>query len=191
MNDFALWFETGVLHIADLKAYDHILFVSLIAFSYPISDWKKTALLVTGFTIGHSVSLALSVFHIVHLPSYYTEIWIAITILSTAAFHILHFKDQKPRHEKYLWMIIPFFGGIHGLGFSSLLRSMLGETEDKCLPLLCFNLGLEAGQLFILTTVLLFSLLLTRIFHYPFRNVKLFISCIIAITSVYLIWQRL
>ena len=190
MNDFGLWFSTGVQHITDLNGYDHILFVTLVVISFPISEWKKIVWLITGFTIGHSISLALSVLNFIHLQQYFTEIAIAFTILGTGIFHAVNFRNSEPKNAKLLYFLIPLFGGIHGLGFSYLLRSMLGTAGDTALPLFYFNVGLEVGQLLIVAFVLLFSLLLTKVFHCQFKYFKLVISCIICLVTLLLLIQR-
>jgi hypothetical protein len=190
LSDFQLWFSTGLEHITDLKGYDHILFVTLVVLSFPLKDWKKIVWLITGFTLGHSISLALSVLNVVNVPQYFTEIVITLTILATAVFHILNFKNEEPKNSKLLCFLIPLFGGIHGLGFSYLLRSMLGSAGDTALPLFYFNVGLEVGQLLIVTFVLLFSLLLTKVFHCPYKYLKLTLSCIISLVTLVLLIQR-
>jgi hypothetical protein len=191
MNDFTLWFTTGIEHITDLNGYDHILFVSLLVISFPLKQWKKLLVLVTGFTLGHSVSLALSVTNIVKVPQNMIEALIAFTILATAIYNIINFKNTEPKKAWLLYIIIPLFGGIHGLGFSYLLKSMLGHEQDIALPLLYFNTGLEVGQILIVIIVLLFSLLLTTIFKCPFKIYKLTLSCLIAIITLKMVVERL
>ncbi len=191
MNDFTLWFTTGIEHITDLNGYDHILFVTLLVISYPIKDWKKLLLLVTGFTIGHSISLALSVTNFIKAPQNVIEVLIVATIFITAIYHAINFRQSG---EKKPWMIlalITLFGGIHGLGFSYLLHSMLGHEQSLALPLLYFNLGLEVGQLIIVAIVLVFSLLLTSVFKCPFKIYKLSLSCIIALITLKMFVERL
>ncbi len=189
MSEWQLWIGTGIGHIADINGYDHILFVMLVVLSYPLKEWKKLLGLVTGFTVGHSISLALSVAQILSVNTYLVEIGIVLTILATAIYHMINYQTEVTE-GKWLFFLIPFFGGIHGMGFSTLLRSMLGNSGDIAFPLLCFNLGLEIGQLMIVGFALLFSLLLTLFFHFPFKYYKLFISCSIAIVSVVLLLQR-
>src|SRR5689334_16290685 len=103
MNDFGLWFSTGVEHITDLSGYDHILFVTLVVLSFPVKEWKKIVVLITGFTLGHSLSLALSVAGIIEVKQYYTEIVIALTILITGVFHVINFRNEKPKNSKLLY----------------------------------------------------------------------------------------
>jgi hypothetical protein len=191
MNDFKLWFSTGVEHITDLSGYDHMLFVTLIVIAFPAGEWRKLLLLITGFTIGHSFSLALSVTGIIQMEQTITEMLIAFTILATAIYHLIHYKKAEVKKAGWLYFFIPLFGGIHGLGFSYLLRSMLGHEQNTALPLFYFNIGIEAGQLLIMAFVLLFSLLLTRILNCPFKLYKLTVSCIIAFISLKMFAERL
>jgi len=187
MNDFKLWFSTGLEHILDLQGYDHILFVALVTVSYRPQEWKKLLLLITGFTIGHSLSLALSVMQQLYLPQTIIELLIALTILSSAIYHLLP-ASAIPRTGVALSVVV-LFGLIHGLGFSFLLRSMLGSQGSLALPLLYFNLGLEAGQLIIVAAVLVFSLFL-KLFNCPYRIYKIAIACVILLISLVLSIQR-
>ena len=144
MNDFGLFFEMGYQHIADLKGIDHILFVLVLCIRYQFADWKKLLWLITAFTIGHSITLALSVFNILNY--------------STSYFFAL------------------FFGLIHGLGFSNYLKSLLSKGENIIPELLAFNLGLEAGQLLIVLSILFISLIFVNLFKVNRREYILFIT---------------
>jgi HupE / UreJ protein len=191
MSEFNLWFSTGFEHICDLAGYDHILFVTLLVLALPLTEWKKLLLLITGFTIGHSISLLLSVTNVIKLQQNIVEVFIAFTILITAIFHIKNYKNSDTKNVRLLYFLIPLFGGIHGLGFSYLLRSMLGQEQNVALPLFYFNIGLEAGQVLIVILVLVFSLLLTSYLKCPFKFYKLSVSCIIALVSLIMFAQRL
>lgn len=191
MTDFKLWFTTGVEHITDLNGYDHILFVTLLVLALPLKEWKKLLWLVTGFTIGHSIALALSAVGIIKAPQSIIEVLIAFTILITALYHAVNYKKTDGKNLKPLYVIVPLFGIVHGLGFSYLLRSMLGHSESVTLPLLYFNLGLEAGQIVIVAIVLVFSLFLTAVLKCPFKFYKLTVSCIISAITLAMCVQRL
>jgi len=191
MSEFYIWFSTGFEHICDLAGYDHILFVTLLVLALPLKEWKKLLVLITGFTIGHSISLLLSVTGVIKLPQNIVEVFIAFTILITAIFHIKNYKNTEAKNVRLLYFVIPLFGGIHGLGFSYLLSSMLGQQQSVALPLFYFNLGLELGQIVIVLIVLLFSLLLTSYLKCPFKFYKLSVSCIIALISLIMFVQRL
>jgi hypothetical protein len=191
MNDFGIWFSTGVEHILNVNGFDHILFVVLLVFAFPFEEWRKLILVITAFTFGHSLALAASVLTKIPLPTNLIEVLIAFTILATAAYEASHYKSEAVRNFRSLYFVVLFFGLIHGLGFSFALRGMLGREEIIILPLLYFNLGLELGQLIIVAVVLLFSLLLARLFHFTQKKYKLFIVCIIAIIAVKITAERL
>ncbi|MBX3165519.1 MAG: HupE/UreJ family protein [Bacteroidetes bacterium] len=199
MNEFSLWFTTGVQHILDLQGYDHILFVTLLTLTFPFKEWKKLLVLVTAFTVGHSVSLALSATNIIYVQQNIIELLIALTILVSAVYNLIcHFEERKiskdasyRQHDRVLYIITLFFGLIHGLGFSYLLKAMLGKEESVFLPLMYFNLGLELGQIIIVIFVLIFSLLLARFFKWKHTIFKLSILCLIALIALKISAERL
>jgi hypothetical protein len=191
MNDFSLWFITGMQHILDLAGYDHILFVSVLVISQPIENWSKILALITAFTLGHSVSLALSVIGIFRVSQNWIEFFIAFSILFSAVFTMFSLNQKKTQNNWLLFATVCFFGLIHGMGFSYLLRSMLGASESFVLPLLYFNLGLELGQLIIVLFVYLFSLLLTRLFKISHKIYKLIFVCLIGLISLQMCISRL
>lgn len=191
MDTFILWFTTGLEHITDLKGYDHILFVSLLVLTYPFGQWGKLLGLITAFTLGHCITLVLSSFNIVQPPQTFTELLIALSILSVAVYHLLNFKKEPTARLSVVFVITLIFGLVHGLGFSFLLKSMLGNEETIVLPLLYFNLGIEAGQVLIIAAVLIFSLILGFIFKWPFRYYKLILVIIIGVMALKMSTERL
>jgi len=150
----------GFRHIIDINGSDHILFILALVIRYMLLDWKKVLILVTSFTIGHSITLALSTLEWVHFPVQIIEVLIPITILITAASNFLvkgfTFQSKYP----IIYYLALFFGLIHGLGFSNYLKSLLGKEESIIGPLFSFNLGLELGQLLIVSIILLFSFII-------------------------------
>ncbi len=190
MNAFTVWFETGLLHILDISAYDHLMFVSLVALSYSLSDWKKLLLLVTAFTFGHSLTLAMSVIQNLQLPVALIEAGIALSILIAGIFVLLNMRSRSNTGGGTVYFITLLFGLLHGLGFSFLLRSLLGNEQSIFLPLLYFNLGIEAGQLIILALVLLISLLLSRLNTSYFRIFKITLVCLITLIALKICAER-
>jgi hypothetical protein len=161
-SEFWLYLRLGFHHIADFAGYDHMLFVAALTIPYGWRDWRKLAWLVTAFTVGHSVTLALATLRLVSVPSALVETLIPATIVVTAA---LSWRAGTVGHEQEpvtagRYLMAMGFGLIHGLGFSTFLRSLLGDEESIALPLLAFNVGLEAGQLLILSVILLAGSLL-------------------------------
>ena len=176
MNDFNLYFEIGFRHIADLKGYDHILFVMALCLRYEFTDWRKLLILVTAFTIGHSITLALSVFNLVSYSVKWIEFLIPVTIVLTTISNVFVKKFVFKSKFPLIYFLALFFGLVHGLGFSNYLKSLLGNDHSVVWQLLAFNVGLEAGQLIIVLCVLLISLVFTRILRCSRREYILYFS---------------
>ncbi len=174
-SEFLIYLRLGFHHIADLAGYDHILFVTALAIPYAARDWRRLLVLVTAFTVGHSVTLALATLRLVSVSSTLVEALIPATILVTA---VMAWRETRigtglttpsERGESSAatvpasrYVLATLFGLIHGLGFSTYLRALLGEEESIALPLFAFNVGLELGQLLILTVVLTVGALVVR-----------------------------
>ena len=159
MQDFSLYFELGWQHILDWQGYDHILFVTALCGVFLLNDWKKVLILVTAFTIGHSITLALSIFNKILIPSIWIEFLIPVTIFITAFINIVTKKISKNRFNP-TYLLALLFGLIHGMGFSNYLKSLMGKSNNVVGELLAFNLGLEFGQIIIVLSVLLISFLM-------------------------------
>lgn len=147
LDNFKTFATLGLQHITDPKGFDHILFIITICAIYSWQNWKELLKLVTAFTIGHSVTLALAATKVL-VPNYtLIELLIPVTILFSSI-HNLYFKLNTNKFWlKYI--IITCFGFIHGLGFSNFFTAMMGDTQSIVQPLFAFNIGLEIGQLFI------------------------------------------
>ena len=158
MNDFAFYFDLGWEHIISINALDHILFVITLSAIYLLSDWKQLLILITAFTIGHSLTLALSVYNII-----WVEFLIPCTIMATAIFNGMQ-KSCTTKPLQWNYFLALFFGLIHGLGFANTIHFMLAKNEKIALPLFSFNIGLEAGQIVIVAVILLISHLFVKIF---------------------------
>jgi hypothetical protein len=162
-------------HIANWNGYDHMLFLLALCGVYSINDWKKLLILITAFTIGHSITLALSVLNLVVIKSEWIEFLIPLTILSTCIVNLFHLNQPLKNHStKYLFTL--FFGLIHGLGFSYLLKSLLGKEDSILLPLFAFNIGLEAGQIIIVGLIFLISVSLSAFLRISERDKNFFLS---------------
>jgi len=159
MNDFSFYFSLGWAHIISIDALDHLLFILALTATYQLNDWKKVLILVTAFTIGHSTTLVLSSFDIIRFSSKWVEFLIPLTIVITG---LLNF-NQPEKNTNRQWLnytIALFFGLIHGMGFANTIRVMLASSQSITIPLLGFNLGLEAGQIVVVTFILLMAWLL-------------------------------
>lgn len=177
MQDFWLYFSLGREHIADLAGYDHILFITALCLGYLPRDWKKILILVTAFTIGHSITLALSALNLVNIPSNIIEFLIPVTIIFTTIANVWRNPaSDKPTRMNLKYIMAIFFGLIHGLGFSNYLKSLIGSDSSIVGQLLAFNLGLEIGQLLIVVIVLALSVICVSFLKIERRNYVLFAS---------------
>tara|TARA_R110002050_G_scaffold13831_4_gene44186 strand:- start:789 stop:1370 length:582 start_codon:yes stop_codon:yes gene_type:complete len=179
MNQFQLYFNLGIQHILDLKGFDHILFVLALAVVYMIKDWGRILILVTAFTIGHSLTLALATLKVIQINTDLVEFLIPVTIAITALSNIFKPKSSSGKGFQINYLFALCFGLIHGLGFSNYLTSLLGKEQSIFTPLLAFNIGLEIGQVVIVVLFLLTSTLITGIFRINRKEWVLVISSMI------------
>lgn len=164
-------------HILDIKGYDHILFVVALTSIYLLKDWKRVLILVTAFTIGHSITLALATLHLINFNSDLIEFLIPVTIFITATANLLRKKaEYNTKKIQINYWIALFFGLIHGMGFSNYLRSLLGTDKTIFTQLLAFNVGLEIGQVIIVASFMAISFLFVGIIGVTRRDWKLIIS---------------
>lgn len=149
MQTFALFFKQGLSHILDIDGIDHMLFILAMTVFFNPSHWKKLALLITAFTVGHSITLALSVYDVITLKRNLVEQLIPITIIITCINNF--FKVYKPTQINYqlLYAVVLVFGCIHGLAFSNFLKMAFFEDDNLLASLVGFNVGIELGQLLI------------------------------------------
>jgi hypothetical protein len=156
MSDFAFYFGLGWHHIISADALDHQLFILALAAIYTFGDIKKVLILVTAFTIGHSLTLALSVLDIIRFPGKWVEFLIPCTIFITAFNNIIQIdKNGASTHINYYLAL--FFGLIHGMGFANAVRIMLAKDQSIGMGLFGFNVGLEAGQIVVVAIILVFA----------------------------------
>jgi hypothetical protein len=176
MSLFKLYFTLGIQHIVDLKGYDHILFILTLCAVYTLSDWKRVLVLVTAFTLGHSLTLALATLDLVRIDTGLVEFLIPLTIFLTALANLFTPGLGGRTLHALKYGAALFFGLIHGLGFSNYLRSLLGGERSMALPLFSFNLGIEVGQLLIVAAIMLLTWLLLGLFRVPKREWHLVLS---------------
>lgn len=191
MNQFQLYFKLGYQHILDLDGFDHILFVIALCVIYLMRDWKKILILVTAFTIGHSLTLALATLKVVKVDTDLVEFLIPVTIALTCLSNI--FKPKPAGGTGYVQLnygLALFFGLIHGLGFSNYLSALLGRESSIFQPLLAFNIGLEVGQLVIVSIFLIVSSLMVGILGVKRKEWILIISSIVLGMSVMMILEN-
>lgn len=190
MDDFQLYFQLGFEHVLDYTAYDHILFLIVLAVVFSINQWKKALWLITFFTIGHTLTLGLAAYGVLNIRVDIIEFLIPVTIFITAAANILRVNTASEGKEKLNLFFALFFGLIHGLGFSNYFRLMIGQEEDKFLPLLEFALGIEASQVIIVFGVLILGTLLHNFFRVSKRDWVLITSAIVIGVVIPMIFNR-
>ena len=175
MQDFIFYLKLGWEHIISLDALDHQLFVLVLVAVYSFGDWKKILVLVTAFTIGHSITLALSTLDIIRISSDWVEFLIPLTIVITAFDNII-FKGNQSKLMRINYFLALFFGLIHGMGFANTARMMLAKEQNLFTPLLGFNIGLELGQIVVVTAFLMLLFVVIKIFRVRKKDWIMFIS---------------
>ena len=176
MHEFWMYTQIGFNHIANLSGMDHILFVAALCIRYQFSDWKKWLILITAFTIGHSITLVLSVFNYLDFSTNWIEFLIPVTILITSISNMFIKKFTFNTRFPSIYFFALFFGLIHGLGFSFYLKSLLGIQQNIAPALLAFNLGLEIGQILIVMAILVISFIFVTLLKAPRRDFILIVS---------------
>jgi hypothetical protein len=175
MQDFGFYFQLGWHHIMSKNALDHQLFIAALVAIYLLKDWKQVLVLVTAFTIGHSLTLALSVLDIIRFSSKWVEFLIPCTIVITAITNLFQ-KKFTPKSVRLNYFLALFFGLIHGMGFANTLRFVLAKDQSLVTGLLGFNVGLEVGQITMVLILLLFAQLLISICKVNRREWVIFLS---------------
>lgn len=189
MQSFLFYFPIGWEHILSRNALDHQLFIAVLAAIYLWQDWKKVLVLVTAFTIGHSLTLALSVLNLLQMDSHWVEFLIPVTIAITACNNIF-FKELSVRSVQLNYWLALCFGFIHGMGFANNIRFMLAEEEQLGWSLFGFNVGLEAGQLVVVALILWISQLIVKQMKVERRHWILFLSSSVLVFSLFMCFER-
>ena len=181
MSDFWIYFQIGLKHVLNIYAYDHVLFLVALAVPFTFKDWQRIVLLVTLFTVGHTMALLLSVYEIVAIKVNVVEFLIPITIFITALFSLFTAgKSSKKESLNLVFFITLFFGIIHGLGFSNYFKTILGgSANSKLIPLSEFALGIEAAQIIVVFAVLVLSYIVQTVFRFSKRDWTLVMSAFI------------
>jgi hypothetical protein len=192
MQEFNIYFGIGIHHILTLEAMDHILFIGALCLRYQLRDWRKVVVLVTAFTIGHSITLALSATGSVHIAARWIEFLIPITIVVTAINNLLQPSGQveHPARLPLIYFFALFFGLIHGLAFGSTLLSLEGR-EGLVMHLLAFNLGIEAAQLLLVALFLVISFTFVQLLKLKRIWWVRIASIVVLAWSLQMAWQRL
>mgnify|MGYP000084736661 CR=1 FL=1 len=181
MDLFWVYFQIGLKHVLDINSYDHILFLLALTVPYAFKDWKKVLLLISIFTIGHTLALLLSIFGIITIKASFVEFLIPISIFFAAVYNLFTAgKSSKNSSISLVGFLTLFFGIIHGLGFSNYFNTILsGNATDKLIPTLEFALGIETAQIIIVFLVLLLSFIVQNFLKFSKRDWTLVVSSVI------------
>ena len=193
MSEFELYFVLGKDHILDYaNGYDHILFVVALCAVYVIKDWKQILILVTAFTVGHSVTLALATLNLIKVSVSWIEFLIPLTIFTTAISNLFR-KEQMfaATAIQTNYILALFFGLIHGMGFSNYLKALLGKDQGIVLQLFAFNIGLEVGQIIIVGIFLVVSFIAVNLAGADRRDWRMVISSAVAGIALILMKDRI
>lgn len=190
MQDFLFYLDLGWEHIISLDALDHQLFVLALIAVYSYQDWKKILILVTAFTIGHSITLALSILDIFRVPSDWVEFLIPLTIVLTSLDNII-MKNKKQTLMRANYYLALIFGLIHGMGFANTARVMIVKSQSIAIPLLGFNIGLELGQIVIVLAILILLFILLNLFKVNKKDWILFVSSGVFALSLKMTLERI
>lgn len=191
MEDFVLYFKMGLNHVLDFSACDHILFLIVLAVIFTNFQWRKVIWLVTLFTIGHSITLALSAYEILKIKVNIIEFLIPLTIFITGTINIINSKKESKKKVDINLLLALLFGLIHGLGFSNYFRMMVGKEEDKLFPLVEFALGIELAQVIIVIGILILGMLLKNFLRVDRRDWVLVCSSVVIGFSIQMMIDRI
>jgi hypothetical protein len=190
MSDFAFYFKMGWEHIISKDALDHQLFILALACVYSIWDIKRVLILVTAFTIGHSLTLALSVYDVIRFSSKWVEFLIPCTIFLTAINNIFQV-DKKGRSARINYYLALCFGLIHGMGFANAIRIMLAKDQTIGWGLFGFNVGLEVGQIFCVAIILIIGIVFLNLLKVKQRDWIFFLSAGVFALSIKMALERI
>lgn len=194
METFLTFLQLGFEHITDLNGYDHILFVLALCAVYTLWDWKNVLILVTAFTIGHSITLAMAALQILSFDQDLIEFLIPISIMITCLTNLFQQNGRSGKivqERKILrYFFAAFFGLIHGMGFSTYLRSLLGKNSHIVNELFAFNVGLEIGQLLIVLASFLFSFIAIELLKIKRNTWNLIASSFLAGMTFHLVLEK-
>lgn len=190
MSDFGFYFALGWKHIISTDALDHQLFILALASVYTFGNIKQVLILVTAFTIGHSLTLALSVLDVIRFPGKWVEFLIPCTIFITAINNLWRVNKKNGSVNVNYWLAL-FFGLIHGMGFANTIRIMLARDQSIGLGLFGFNVGLEAGQIAVVAVILILAMLFMNVMKVTRRDWVFFISAGVFALSVQMAFERL
>jgi len=187
---FSEFIQLGWQHILDLNGLDHLLFLLVLCAPYSTNQWRQVLVLITAFTLGHSLTLLISTLNIFTLSSQVVEFLIPLTIIITAIENIV-LKNDRSLRVLLNYFMVAFFGLIHGLAFSNDIRPMLEGTDELLTDLLAFNLGIEIGQIIVVACIFAFLALFTRVFKTKQQNLNLILSGGAAVAALVILFKNI
>ena len=190
MNDFVFYFKIGWDHIINLKALDHIFFIAALAAIYMLKDWKQVLILVTAFTIGHTITLILSTKRMIEVDSDLVEFLIPCTIVLTAISNLFQ-KTFTVKAIRINYFLALFFGLVHGLAFANTLRMIIAADQSFALSMFSFSAGLELGQILIVFIILLTAQFFIASLKINRRYWVIFVSAAIFALALEMALQRI
>ena len=189
MDNFLLYFKIGWDHIISFDAFDHQLFLLAVTASFTLKEFRKIVLLVTAFTVGHCLTLALAATRVLQLSSYWIEILIPATI-GLMALANFRFVSGNVRRQNESYLLASLFGLVHGLGFANVLISLLGKEQSLFMPLFGFNIGIELGQIAVILGLLSLQTLVIRLFKITSGHWAAFASGMALAGSIWMVYGR-
>lgn len=189
MNDFVFYFSIGWQHIISVESLDHIFFIAALAAIYMLKDWRQVLILVTAFTLGHTITLVLSTKHILEVNSNLVEFLIACTIILTALSNLFQ-KSFTTKAIRINYFLALFFGLVHGLAFANTLRMILAEDQSFALSMFGFSVGLESGQILVVFIILLLSQFFIVVLRIQRIHWVIFVSAVVFGLALEMALQR-
>jgi hypothetical protein len=189
MNDFGFYFKIGWEHIINIQALDHIFFIAALAAVYMLKDWKQVLVLVTAFTLGHTITLVLSSLDLLEISSSWVEFLVPCTIVFTALSN-LFLKNSSSRAIRINYFLALFFGLIHGLAFANTLRMLIAQDQSFAWSMFSFSVGLESGQILIVFIVLILAEFSVRVWKVTRRDWVIFLSSAVMALALEMAAQR-
>jgi len=190
MEQIIFYLKQGLFHVLDWTAYDHILFLVVLVVVFTFADWKKALWLITLFTIGHTITLALAAYNLIYIKSSIVEFLIAATIFITALSNMVFQKKGKSDGPSLNLFFALFFGLVHGLGFSSYFKILVGNEAGKLLPLFSFAVGVELAQITVVIALLILTIFGLTVFKFSKRDWVLVISAIVLGIAIPILYAR-
>jgi hypothetical protein len=189
MSNFSFYFNIGWEHIITIEALDHIFFIMALAAIYLLKDWRQVLILVTAFTVGHSITLALSTLQIVEVPSSWVEFLIPCTIVLTALSNLFQ-KTFTPKSIRLNYFLALFFGLVHGLAFANTLRMVIASDQSFAWSMFSFSVGLELGQIVIVVLILLLAQIIVGFLKIARRDWVIFLSSAVMALAMQMAIER-